>query len=156
MNFKQLAAQFGEMSARGPVDIEFTAGAHDLESYPEPKMRATLLFVKDDHHDDDVMKIRVSYKKFDEYNKAFESHNYWGRIALGQDERSASYTARETGWYEVEEDLYVMATDDISKVLTILDNGPNKLYEAYQADPKGLSYVQWLESLVQEHVVSNK
>lgn len=137
----------GLIASRGHVDVEFTSKIHDLETYAEPCMRATLKGVRDDH--DGVLRLQVSYEKYDEYNKQFESHNYWGVLSKGQEPSAAQYTARETGWYKVEDHIYVMDTDDVSTYLVILDSTP--LYDAWVANNNGLSYVAWLEKLVNEH-----
>lgn len=131
------------------VDVEFTRGVEDLEGYPEPGMRATIVGAVVQH--DDVMKLRVTYEKYDEFNKAFESHNYWGVLSKGQDPASATYTARETGWYTVKDDLYVVADDDVSRVMTIINR--NELFEAWNNGPKEVSYVAWLEDLVRSHTM---
>ena len=137
------------IAVRGSIDVEFTKGVEDMEGYPELGMRATILNAVDQH--DDVMKIRVSYEKYDEFNKQFEGHNYWGVERNGQDPASATYTARETGWYKVEEDLYVMADDDVSRTMTLLSN--SNLYDTWNNGNKELSYVLWLEALVTEHAL---
>lgn len=127
------------------VDVEFVKGIEDLEGYPETGMRATIIGVPAPGADD-VMKIRVSFKKYDEFNKAFEARNYWGALSKDQDPSSSNYTARETGWYKVEEDIYVMAEDDVEKYMTILDR--NETFETWNASLKQVSYVAWLENRV--------
>lgn len=126
------------------VDVEFTKDVEDLEGYAEPGMRATIISVSPVGQDD-VMKIRVSYKKYDDFNRAFEAHNYWGRLSLDQDPSAAAYTARETGWYKEEEDIYVMA-DDVLKYMTVLE--PNEMFDTWNASLKQVSYVTWLENRI--------
>lgn len=138
------------LASRGHVDVEFTSKTHDLETYAEPCMRATLKGVRDDH--DGVLRLQISYEKYDEYNEQFESHNYWGVLSKGQDPAAAQYTARETGWYKVEDHIYVMDTDEVSKYMVILN--PNPLYDEWAAGLKEVSYVQWLENLVNAHAHS--
>lgn len=147
MNFKELSQALPDMTARGPVVVEFTKGVGDLECYPEKGMRATIVGILEDS-DRDVLKLRVSYEKFDEFNKAFESHNYFDRA--GQ----PVLTAREAGYYHVEETIYVMADDDVDKYMKILSNGSSSLYDAYVAAKPDISYTLWLENLVQTHAVA--
>lgn len=147
MNFKELARTLPEMLARGPVTVEFVHGIEDLECYPEKGMRATIISIADDR-DHDVMKMRVSYEKFDEFNKAFESHNYFDRA--GQ----PVLTAREANYYTVEETIYVMASDDINKYMQILSESSTALYDAYRLEAPSISYTLWLENLVQQHAVA--
>lgn len=127
------------------VDVEFAKGVEDLEGYPERGMRATVVAVSEPCADD-VMKVRVSFKKYDEFNKAFEARNYWGVLSKDQDPSSSNYTARETGWYKVEEDIYVMADDDVEKYMTVLS--PCEMFETWNASLKEVSYVTWLENRV--------
>lgn len=127
------------------VDVEFTKNILDLEGYPEPGMRATIIAVTTGGQDD-VVKVRVSYEKYDDFNQQFESHNYWGVLARDQDPSAAEYTARETGWYKVEDVIYVMADDDVSNYMTILE--PNEMFETWNASLKEVSYVTWLENRV--------
>lgn len=139
MNFKQLIE--GGATSRA-FDIEFLKPVEDLEGYPEASMRAT--FISGQLCDDDVAVIRVSYEKFDEYNKAFETANYYARDGVPR------LTAREAGHYSVEENLYVMADEPYDKYFKILDSAATNLYDRWRAqrDMSSMTYVQWLESLV--------
>ena len=132
------------LSTGKTVDIEFKKGIEDIEGYTEPGMRATILAVVDS--DEDVVKMRISYQKYDEYNKVFESRNYWGRLSNDQDPSSSNYTARETGWYEVEDVMYLMADDEVEKYMTIIE--PTEMFETWNASLKEVSYVTWLENRV--------
>ena len=140
MKIKDLLAQFGDLSAIHPVDVEFNKAVGDLESYAEPKMRATITAVTDDH--DDVVIVRVDYIKYDDYNKSFESYNYY------DSNHQAVLNARQANYYTVKDSLYVMANDEVDKYFSILSGHANELYEMYQAGGRALSYTAWLESYI--------
>lgn len=122
------------------VDVEFVKGVEDLECYPEPGMRATIMEARLKH--DDVLELRVSYLKYDDFNIRFESSNYY------DGDHQPVLTAREAGYYSLKESLYVMADDDVSKIMTLLNH--NELFESWFNGPKEVSYVTWLENLVQQ------
>ncbi len=123
------------------IDVEFTEGINDLEVYAEPGMRATLLSGVD--QGDDCTKVRVSFAKFDEFNKAFESANYFDKSG------SAVLTARQANQYDVEDDIYFTATAPVTEFV-ILDSRSATLMARYKAEAtSGLSYVAWLEQQVQ-------
>lgn len=149
MNIRDLIHRLPEMNARGPVTVEFVQGVEDLECYPEMGMRATLVSIVEDRGDSDVLLLRVNYETYDEFNKPFESHNYFDRA--GQ----PVLTAREAGFYHVEETIYMMATDKMDKYFRILDNGSNALYTAYRLAAPGISYTLWLENLVHDHALAS-
>lgn len=141
MNFRDLQRTLPEMKARGSVTVEFVPGVEDLECYPEKGMRATVISVVDDN-DTGVLKLRVSYEKFDEYNKSFESYNYFDKA------RQPVLNARSAGYYTVEETIYVMANDKIEKYMRVLYDNSTALYDAYRLEAPGISYTLWLENKV--------
>ena len=135
------------LQAGKEVDVEFVKGVEDLECYPEPGMRATITGVIPKH--DDVLELRVSYLKYDDFNIRFESSNYY------DGDHQPVLTAREAGYYSLKESLYVMADDDVSKFMTFLNH--NELFETWNASLKEVSYVAWLENRVrqlEEHINS--
>lgn len=129
------------------VDVEFTKDIVNLECYPEAGMRATLLAVAQNANGD-VLKVRLSYKKYDNFNKAFESRNYWGRLSNDQDPSSSDYTARETGNYTVEDEIFVMADDDVAEFMTVMTQ--HELFTEWETGTKEVSYVAWLEDRVRQ------
>jgi hypothetical protein len=143
MTFNDLKEQFFNLRQQGPVNVEFVKAAADyLEAYPEGGMRATILDVQGD--EPEVLILRVSYEAFDEYNKAYESHNYYDKTG------NPTLTAREADCYTVNENLYVMGVDEIDRFFTLMGATASKLHEQYKAEcgDKGITYVQWLEAKV--------
>lgn len=130
------------------IDVEFAKRISDAETYAEPGMRATVVSITPDV--DNVLKLKVNYQKFETFNEAFESHNYWGVVSKGQDPSAAEYTARETGWYKVEEQIYLMADDEVEDFMTIISFESFDLYDEWRSSNTDQTYVSWLESQVRE------
>ncbi len=126
------------LQAGKEVDVEFVKGVEDLECYPETGMRATITGVIPKH--DDMLELRVSYLKYDDFNIKFESSNYYDSF------QQPVLTAREAGYYSLKESIFVMADDDVSRVMTIINR--NELYESWRLNNRGMSYVEWLEQEV--------
>lgn len=120
---------------RGQIDVTFTAKHADLEWYGEQNMRATITGIEDYH--DETIHIAVSFAKFDEYNKQFESANYYDR------NHNPVWTARQAECYNVEDHVFVMDTDKFEDYFVELKR--NDLYERYVASGTSDSYVSWLE-----------
>jgi hypothetical protein len=120
--------------------ITFNKGAEDLECYPEANMRARIIGAVVEH--DDVMKLTVSYAEFDEFNKSFESSNYYNKNG------NAVWTAREADLYTITEVLYVMADADVGTAFTINDGNIDGLYNEYKETGSTDDYVTWLENQV--------
>lgn len=131
------ARELKELLVGGPLAIELGAGVVELEAYAEPKMRAHLIAV--DLQRDDVAVLKVDYSAFDDFNKAFEQANYYD--AQG----NPTLTAREAGEYAPQEDLYVMASDDLQvQMLAILPSDSQALIEEFKGSGHA-NYVRWLE-----------
>ena len=131
------AAELKVHLSAGPIAVEFGPGIEDFECYAEPKMRAHLVAV--DFHQDDVVLLKFEYSEFDEYNKAFESANYFDKNG------EPTLTAREAGYYSIKEDIYVMAHDDLqAKMLTLLNSSSLALIAEFKNSGQK-SYVRWLE-----------
>lgn len=145
MKFADLMARLGEMKSRGPVHVEFINDVSVLESYPEKGMRGTIIDIVE--NETDVLRMVVDYSDFDEYNKAFESHDYFN------DAGKPCLTAREAGYYHVEETIYVMAGDNISNYIAIIGDERTNLYTRYLETGTEQPYVQWLEELVLTHAL---
>lgn len=141
------ARELKELLVGGPLAVEFGVGVEDLESYPEPKMRAHLVAI--DLQRDDVAVLKVDYSAFDEYNKAFEQANYYDQ------QGNPTLTAREAGHYEPQDDLYVMASDDLQlRTLTVLPNKSLALIDEFKSSGHA-SYVRWLEEQLAAARTSN-
>lgn len=130
------ALDLKEMLAAGPVAIEFKECAEDLEAYVEPKMRAHVISVK--VGPDDIAVLKVDYSAYDEFNKAFETANYFDKNG------NPTLTARESGDYNLQEDLYVSASEELDPILTALPSVSAHLLDEYRASGQS-SYVRWLE-----------
>ena len=128
-----------------------------VEAYPEGNMRATIVRIEPDQDsnidpDQQVWKITFDYSKFDSHNQNFESANYYGVSSKGQD-RTPTYTARETGWYTPVENIYMAAPNAQGQKLwdpyfKILAAEKSKLAELYASESQDMTYVDWLESKI--------
>lgn len=117
----------------------------DLENYAETNMRLTLVSARGGDVND-VVKLQVSYEKYDEFNKSFESKNYFDRG--GQ----AVLNAREAGYYKVNDVMYLMGESNPNDYFVVLEDRTAKLHDAYQKDKRdNESYVEYLERLVLLH-----
>jgi len=117
--------------------VTFKDGIAEKESYPEAGMRARLLSVS--NQSDGILKIKFSYAEFDEFNKQFESANYYGQDQL------PNKTARETGYYHVEEAIYFDGDELSSRFFDIENNERVALHDEFRAAAPSVNYVQWLE-----------
>lgn len=128
--------QLKQLLAAGPVVIEFKQDAEDLEGYVDCGMRAHLIGVT--LQADDTAVIKVSYKAFDDFNKAFEKATYYDK------NQQPVLTAREAGYYELEEEYYVSSKDDMSSILDVLSASSAGFMAEFIASGEQ-NYVTWLE-----------
>lgn len=136
-----LGKELADLIASGarPV-VTFTAHVLDMEIYLEPGMRGRL--VSASHRHDGMFKLEVDLTEFDEFNKQFESANYFDKAGV------ACLTAREAGYYpEGNESFYAML-DQPADYLALEDDSRLQLYRDYLASGSSLNYVQWLEDRV--------
>ena len=143
MKIKDLSEQFNIMSSRGPVNIEFNKGVENLETYyeyAEPGMRATITDIVKQH--DGVMIVRLDYTNYDEFNKAFESYNYY------DSNNNATLNARQAGKYSTRDSMYIIPENETEKYFTIISHQNNKLYNLYKSENNKLTYIAWLENHV--------
>jgi hypothetical protein len=145
MKFKDLLAL---AKAGAPVAVECKSGVNRWDGcYPETGMRLEVTGGRID--EPDVARIEVDYALFDEFNKAFESSDYRDKNGDGV------LTARQAGWYKVQEFLYVDPEEEIDSYFTILADERKSLVEAYAALPEPKStYVAWLEQRLLSNQVS--
>lgn len=119
------------------IAIEFKKKIAELEQYPEPSMRAYMLSANDSDGDG-IGSIIFDYNKFDEYNKQYESSNYYDPSQV------PCFTARQANLYAPNEVLYFMLDDDPNdyiKVATV-----SKYYEQYLVNRKDdQTYIEYLE-----------
>jgi hypothetical protein len=132
------ARELKQLLAAGPLVIEFGEKIETLEAYPDAKMRAHLVSVVL-QQPDDVAVLSVDYSAFDEFNKAFEQSNYFDKG--GQ----PTLTARQAGYYRLQDNLYVMADDDLEAgILSLLPTNSLALFNEFLSSGQA-SYVSWLE-----------
>ncbi|MFK4135923.1 hypothetical protein ACI2KR_27115 [Pseudomonas luteola] len=141
------ASELKELLAGGPLAIEFGTWVEDLDVYAEPKMRAHIVDVG--LRRDDIAVLKVDYSDFDEFNKTLEKADYFD--AQG----NPTLTAREAEFYSPQEDLYVIASDDLLvQVLTILPSQSLALIKEFKSSGCA-NYVRWLEEQVVAARTSN-
>jgi hypothetical protein len=125
-------------------DIEFYGKIDDYEHYAEAGMRATItdITVQDSDLKDMVIKVGLSFVKFDEYNKKYESSNYYNKEGV------PVWTAREAGFYGMADYLY--AGNNVHDVLKLVDPALRQLFDLFSADKvsqPNITYVEWLEAI---------
>lgn len=120
--------------------VTFTAPILDKEGYLEAGMRGRLVAVSNEH--DDMFKLHVDLSEFDDFNRQFESANYYDKDGVPR------LTARESGFYKAPKDeIYVDNNEDVDFCVV---EEPNRLalYELYRKAGDNLTYVQWLEDRI--------
>ena len=126
-------------------DITFLKKVEEYDWYAEDGMRGTVTDVSwEDESDPNhpVFKLTISFAKFDEYNRARESTNYY------DDNGEACLTAREANMYREEDHLYV--SNEWQEHFNILGEKDKALFRFYQTDKEAnpdLTYVAWLEDI---------
>lgn len=131
-------------------EIQFTNKIEEMEAYPEGGMQARIISVdaedvnsKDKH--DHIYIITFDYSEFDEYNKRFETANYYGK---GYNQ-VADKTAREVGQYHLQEKIYFGSPElwPFEEYFTLLNEHTLQLIERFKKS--GVTdYVGWLESQI--------
>lgn len=134
MNMIDFAQQI--KAGRQPV-VTFLPGIGDKEAYPEAGMRAKA--IRASLQSDNVVVITFSYADFDDFNKAFETANYYGAG------REGNKTAREAGYYKVEEQLFFDQDELAANLFTVENDATLALFAEYRAAGTVGSYTQWLE-----------
>lgn len=137
MNIKE----FAEMVASGVTPIvELSKGIEDCEGYPEAGMRGKIISAVNDV--DDTTIVRIDFSEFDEFNKSFESANYYGGNGI------ANLTAREANQYKFVQEYYLDSTTDVEYYFKNVSRKSISLYSAFEASRTTGSYVEWLENKV--------
>jgi hypothetical protein len=133
---------FALAHAGAPIAVECKPGVSRWEGcYPEAGMRLDVVGgILDDV---DVARMDVDFSRFDEFNRRFESANFYH--SKGPD----TVTAREANCYRVRDFIYVDPEEDIEAYFTVLGDARKALLDSYAALPEPRpSYVSWLEDLV--------
>lgn len=116
--------------------VTFKQGIEAKECYPEAGMRARA--IRATLRADGLLHVTFGYGEFDEFNKQFETADYYGN-------GRANLTAREAGYYKPEEEIYFDAEELVGALMS-LDEGAHELYAEYTAAGVEATYVQWLEA----------
>lgn len=121
-------------------DIEFLIWTEGSE-YAEEGIRARVLSVTDQH--DDCWKIEIDYEHWAAHNRSFETGGFYYKDGSGR-----TGTARETGWYEPQDSLYVPGPESWFETFKLLDQNAAALIEEWRESGTGKSYAGWLEEIV--------
>lgn len=138
MTFAELVSA---IKAGKVFEVAFKPEIENFETYAEPNMRCTISKAELMGSDPSIVKVVFNYEKFDEFNKQFESANYYDK------NREPCLTAREAKMYKVSEENYFDAETPVSEIFEFLDSNSILLYSEYLAlnAASELSYVAWLE-----------
>jgi hypothetical protein len=131
---RTLPKTFGELiTERGVIvpaykdtHVEFSKYAADnLESYPDAGTRAVLVGVSFSH--DDVILVHVDYGVWRSRNLEIENQNknYYDRAGV------ACLSATEAGHYRPQDTIYVMASDEIAKYMTVVPDEETAEHKKY-------------------------
>lgn len=127
-----------------PVVIELAISMADQDGQAEPGMRATLCSLRD--HRNGLGSVTISYKGFEDFNLAFETHDY--KDSNGEH----TLSAREAGLYKDTEEFYIdidVATGEIGTTgvpFTVVPDRYSALVDKFQASGHS-SYITWLEEI---------
>lgn len=125
--------------------VTFKPGIEDVEGYPEVGMRAQLVGCPEVNTSDNTLKLTFDFSAFDDFNRPFESANYYGS------NRQPNLTAREAGYYSEQESFYFMLDEDVEHNFVLDDTESLRLYAEYRKSGFSGTYVQWLEQIVRIH-----
>ena len=133
--------EFSEMVRSGvyPV-ITFRKGIEDSEGYAEAGMRAKVISAVIKH--DDCVLITVDFSQFDEFNKSYESSNYYDKNG------NAVWTARQAEQYKVVDSWYLDASTEFSHYAEVTNSDSLKLFQEFSESNTDKTYVEWLEAKV--------
>jgi hypothetical protein len=129
-------------------EIQFTPGIEEFECYPEGGMRARIAKIetrdidKSDLHEH-LYLIYFDYTEYDEFNKRFETANYYG------DDYVANKTAREVGHYKTVDEIYFGSPEiwPFENYFNVLNDKAAALVKMFK-ESGAENYVYWLESMV--------
>ena len=102
--------------------IQFNSDIDDFETYAEGGMKARVIGVIPKYTSlpdpqEHVYILHIDYSEFDEYNKQFETYNYYDKNG------DPILNARQAGFYNVNDTIYMPNPyiDSWDKYLTVLD-----------------------------------
>jgi hypothetical protein len=119
--------------------VTFNKKVENKEGYFEAGMRGRLTAIRGLR--DDVFELIVDVREFDEYNKQFETANYFDKSG------KPTLTAREAGFYSADGHLEVYTDTELEvDFLEIEEPSRLQVYQDYVKSGEKVAYVQWLES----------
>lgn len=124
--------------AQSRAAVQLSKLIEECEGYAEEGMRARV--IKVDVEDEDVFCVTLDFSDFDEYNRQFESSNYYDKAG------SPTLTAREAGQYKQQED-YCFGLDALEQ-LQLVPEARTNLLARWRNEAPTKSYVEWLEDVV--------
>lgn len=137
MKGKELAQM---VSGGSRMVVTFLSPVLDKEAYLEPGMRGRLAGISD--LNGEIFKLQVDLSEFDEFNKQFESSNYFDKNG------HACLTARQVGYYKSPKEQIYIGYDEEIDFIEIDGADRVSLHEEYVKSGSGLHYVQWLEDRI--------
>ena len=135
--------------------ITFKPACEDLESYCEAGMKAKVTNISLLRHEeiehDMVYLVKLDYTNFDDYNRKFETANYYNKSG------SPCLTAREAGLYKQVDTLY-LGSDLIWPWNNYFevehDSISDRMYTRYvnSNTDKTITYLKWLEIQLSKYI----
>jgi len=128
--------------------VTFTPKIEDMESYAEGGMRALVVGIdatdtrSPDKHEH-IYKIMFDFSEFDEFNRRFESSNYYDKNG------SPTLNAREAGYYKEQEAIYFGSPEiwPFEDYFVLADAAQTELLDRFKESGE-TDYVSWLEAQV--------
>lgn len=122
--------------------VVFKKSIGDLETYCEGGMKARIINCKKAGPFSGSYELVFSFEEFDEFNKGFETSNYFDGNGV------PCLTARESGLYTPVDSVFFAEDDDWSFYFEILDEQKMKLFKGYSESGDCVTYLEWLEHKV--------
>lgn len=137
MNGKELALLVAD--GIRPV-VTFQKPIEDMEGYLEAGMRGRL--VASNEQRGGRFEIYVDLTEFDNFNKQFESANYYDKSGV------PCLTARQAGNYKEPKENFYVDSDQEVNFLVVEEGGRLALHQEFVKSCAKSTYVQWLEDRV--------
>lgn len=129
--------------------VEFQPRIEDHEHYAMGGMRARVIHIEAKYAgypdlQDHIYTITFNFGEFDEFNKQFESYDYYGP------DRVANLNARQAGFYEPQDKLYFSSPElyPFETYFKVIDEKSEKLHQMFKESGE-TNYVKWLENRVE-------
>lgn len=129
--------------------VEFKPLIEDHEHYAMGGMRARILHIEPQYIDcpdinDHVYKIMFDFGEFEDFNKPFESYDYYDNNGV------ANLNAHQAGFYKAQDTVYFSSPElyPFDLYFTVVDEKAQKLHQMFKESGE-TNYVNWLESKVE-------